>query len=724
MLDNSIGDGAIKIACIQTIPGYEGKVKSELEMACEESPEIHDFTLFKGIGSFDIILIYLTNDFGSHLRTAGPIKHILKSNLLLCYPYLRKNVKEIFNLLKDRILTSFCLLKISPGLKKDYPGIDKTLRNFVPQQDSNLFILGSLGWNELIMMHCTNNMVDIYERLSSTWSIYLKTKQESISAILKTLSFIGINYDYLPPTEVLKKGFKNTVTFLQKTTELNKAVKDSRKSDTSLSIDVTAKNIYVRDIKHYFESKDFKISYLIGKSDIVVRPGNDEMTWSHFLATILIFRFQFKKKIFSTNTRICFQREDIKVENVKDLPALIKPFDFDYHKLEEIFGTAMASNLANQFYTLNALFQNPLCGSLYADMLKYPSYVLDVGESLVDDYQNNERFALVSGSVIRRGAELRSYGTYETIEEVTGRFSEFKGGCQLSLLAMELLPSIVLENIDIEWMGFITVAGEPKFSHINEVINVTPEALWNPQKWWALYHEIAHIIIERQSGIVGFEIPSIQDFLSTRDLSCYNDIIELSAEVIGFELGLFGNYELYFRLLWNYLNELDPFQEIPISSYAIRTFFIELFEGHFRTHTNINKIRKTEFHSLDFLYNKFVSHMDRIEKTIGKKIFQDKYFIAAQNVKMFKDLYPFCEHLSKEMLNLKLRPSKRLINTNNTKSVVDSLINGRIWWDEINSPQAILSHLFKINDIKFNTRIATILSFWNQQMLRYRERLQ
>ena len=97
---SSIGKGAIKISFIQTAPGYEGRVQSELRSACERIHTIDDYVFFKGLGSFDIILVYSTNDFGSNLREAGPIKHILKSNLLLCYPYLSKDVKDIFSLLK------------------------------------------------------------------------------------------------------------------------------------------------------------------------------------------------------------------------------------------------------------------------------------------------------------------------------------------------------------------------------------------------------------------------------------------------------------------------------------------------------------------------------------------------------------------------------------------------------------------------------------------------
>ena len=124
VLEVSISASAIKIACIQTIAGYEGEVKSELTAACETSSEIQDFTILKGFGSFDIILLYLTNDFGPHLRETGPIDYILKSNLLLCYTYLNKNGKQIIDSIKKKLFTSFCLLKIIPSLMKIKPEIN------------------------------------------------------------------------------------------------------------------------------------------------------------------------------------------------------------------------------------------------------------------------------------------------------------------------------------------------------------------------------------------------------------------------------------------------------------------------------------------------------------------------------------------------------------------------------------------------------------------------
>ena len=308
------------------------------------------------------------------------------------------------------------------------------------------------------------------------------------------------------------------------------------------------------------------------------------------MSTILHFRSSKKNKIFSTNTRISFQEGDDQIPlTVRDLSSKVKPLVFNYKDLEDMLGKNMASHLSNLFYTLNSLLQNPLTGSIYADMRRYPDYILrTVKAAKKYNPMRLDQLAFVSGSALGKGIEVRSYGTYETIEEVTGRFAEFRGGCQVSLIAMELLPHtimkklndlIIRENIeseDVSWQGFITVTGEPKFSHTNDVINVVTEALWGPQYWWALYHEIAHIIFEKIKPIVENRI-SFRKYMANRDESAVDELTEFCAEAIGYELGFFGDYDLYLNLLWNYLANLEKLEQIPLPAYAIRTFFVELF---------------------------------------------------------------------------------------------------------------------------------------------------
>jgi len=724
-VENSIGERAIKIACLQVFPGYEYEVKSRLADACEKQDEVEEYIFLKGVGNFDLIIMYATEDYGYHLRTAGPIKKILKSNLLLCYPYLKKDTQKIFRSVDANIFTSFSLLKISPGLKKFHPEIDKALRKYVSSQNDDWSLLGTLGWNELILLFSGNQLQGIIDSIYDLGRIAFANEKERIAVFLKTLSFVGLNYKYLPSEDLVKKGFKHVKSFLDKTPQFRNSKLNSSPSAIFPTIEITTKFIYTTEVIKYFKAKGFEHSYSIGKRDIVFRPVQKSLSWSSLLASIIYFRMQFKNKIFSTNTRIGFEKETKNISKLEELGASVPSFDFEYDDLVKIFGDIMASNLASQIYTLNALFQDPLCGSVYADMAEYPKFIYDTGKDYINLGLNPLYFGHKAREIIRLGAEIRSYGTYETIEEVTGRFSEFRGGCQLSLLAIEFLPSFVLERIGIEWKGFV-VAGDPKFFHMNEVINVPTEALWKPQTWWALYHEIAHIVVENIDLFIGRDLPVIEKVMANKSPNYYDFIIELTAEIIGFELGFFGKYDRFFELIWNHLSEIDPYQmaHIPISEYAIRSFFLELFEGHFRPKSDARKISKQEFTNLDLLYEAFIQHMCRIEAFVKKPYFTDKEFIAARSVKAIRNLFPLAQHLSKTIRNIITVPNPHSLMHGKTKEIVVALKNGTIWWDKIKYPEAVLFAIFEDSNVNFKTRIATIISFWNQQMQRYSQRLQ
>ena len=181
-MKNSIGNGAIKIACIQTIPGMELQVKNQLKDACENDSDVELYLFLKGIGNFDIVLLYLTSDFGSHLRRAGHIPGILKSNILLCYPYFNKEAKALFELHSAKPFTAFCMLKISPGLKKYFPKIDELLRSYIAQEKI-CSVLGSLGWNELILLISDDELTTVIHELMAFGQLLLDTGQRLLSVI-------------------------------------------------------------------------------------------------------------------------------------------------------------------------------------------------------------------------------------------------------------------------------------------------------------------------------------------------------------------------------------------------------------------------------------------------------------------------------------------------------------------------------------------------------------
>ena len=729
MID-SILNTAIKLALIQTVPGEEFNVRNKLKEACEQEPKIKKSIFLKALGCFDIMVIYLTDDFGYHLSKAGPIDNILKSNLLLCYSYLSSDVQKIFNSLESNSFAGVSLLKIHPGVQQRYnPQIEKTFREAFENERANWFLIGSLGWNEIIFLVSENDLNSINQQLLSLSTIYLQHSTSSgvknISGLIKTLSFLGMNYAIIPDFDIKKAGFSKTKSYLERNSFLanTNIVMDRRKGIVNAPIiEVSAKPMYTNQIKKYFRGKGFRGYDLLGKQDLFFVPER-KMSWAQLVSSVLYFRHGFKDKVFSTNIRV---RSDTIQSSPKqdELKLEIPPLSFTYEQIRGVYNDNIAAGLANSFYSFNSLSQNPICGSAFIDMLEYPSYIKEVGPKIHDKLE----FAYVAREVLRYGAELRSYGTFESIEEVTGKFSELRGGCQRALLAIEFLPTYLFEAAEELWCGFVITHPSNKFDHINEVIRVPTDTLWNPQKWWALYHEIAHIMIENNPEWIPKDL--IDQFLRNRIYPEYwkKVIFELGAEVVGFELGFFGDYELFFRLLWRHIVEIDPPQKssVPIQTYALRSFFIKLFLGRFTEYNDVERISESDFTDLQYLYNKFIEHLKKIEAVTNNALGQTyaaNCFLAAENVKALKDMYPIARNLSNKISKRVLRPAAKYLEEKETKSIQKRLNDGKIWWKKISCPQAVLYYLIQDENMEFRKRIATLLTFWNQQMILMGKRL-
>ena len=186
-MHNTIGKAAIKIACVQTIPGEELKVKHLFDKAAKD---LRRKMAFKAFGSFDIVYIYETDDFESDLTKAGPIPGVLKSNLFLCHEYLGHSIERTFLQIENNAFTAFVLVKISPGLQKSFPDIERKFRKFLDKQYSSFSLLGSLGWNEMIILISSESINAVIESIFSIGEIVYRQRKSYYSVLMKSLSFI------------------------------------------------------------------------------------------------------------------------------------------------------------------------------------------------------------------------------------------------------------------------------------------------------------------------------------------------------------------------------------------------------------------------------------------------------------------------------------------------------------------------------------------------------
>jgi hypothetical protein len=57
-------------------------------------------------------------------------------------------------------------------------------------------------------------------------------------------------------------------------------------------------------------------------------------------------------------------------------------------------------------------------------------------------------------------------------------------------------------------------------------------------------------------------------------------VIDMIAEVIGFQFGFYGDVDLFCEVVWRYIDSIQPIEKsIPSDQYFIRTFFVYVYEN-------------------------------------------------------------------------------------------------------------------------------------------------
>lgn len=742
---NKVGDKAIRVVCLQVRPGAEFHVVSKLKKACIERELRH--IILKGFGFYDIFLIYETKDFSFNLTMAGPIQHITNSNQYLCFPYLGCNASEFFDMWDDATLGGVSLIKLNPYSEKSIHDIENTILNFLKRKMKNKeinhwHVLGTLGWHELFLLVSCANIKDISETFLDL--AYDGESNTGLSDfLLKTFSTVVINHSQLP----ILNNAPNNIASVQSHLEVDSALRGVIGGDMTATISISSPPIHCENMKKFWSKKEFTVLDSLGTYDIVIEP-KETVTWAYFLACLLCFRNDFQSMVNSTYTTIKTQSNPRVSPGREDCPKRdqqarthIEPGDIGeedsdmninipYEKIEESFDT-MSPSLANHFYALNSALQNPITGQAFMDMKEYPEILLKIGKihQIGSSERTVEDLFLGATRVIGQGASLRSYGIYGNQERVGGSYSKVSGGAQRALLAMELIPDHVFRRIKSKWYGFINIE-EPKFSHFNEVIIVPTDTLWKPEKWWAIYHEIGHVIIDRTSWL-DEDNPVVKEFLQdmSSPQSWHHFLVELAAEVLGFQLGFFSDLDLFLKVLWDHLIEIEPMQKgfTPLWPYLIRTFYVQLFEGCFRQ----GVISTENFQDETWLYSELLKHVDKIENIVKtRKTWktEEKLLFAANHCQTLKALFPVAKDLNQKIKDKEKKdgfgyspPDHR--GTHNIRDAFNCISSGEVWFYGIDYPESLLYLIIQSRKkADFPTRIAEVLTFWNLSLKRLKER--
>ncbi len=199
-MQQKIGKEGIKVTFIQTLPGMEIQVAHQLVQACRAAG-VNRYAFFKALGGCDIIMVYPSNYFGFQLTKYGIISGILKYNTFLCFPYRWTDSPDrptdAIKFLNQSTFAGFSLLKMNSEGETSFQNIEEHFFSFLNRRHPiDSLTLGTLGWNELVLILTEESLGQIIEDLIRL-SYEASLNPETSYPLIKTFSYLAINYDQL-----------------------------------------------------------------------------------------------------------------------------------------------------------------------------------------------------------------------------------------------------------------------------------------------------------------------------------------------------------------------------------------------------------------------------------------------------------------------------------------------------------------------------------------------
>lgn len=316
-----IGNKVIKVTFIRTLPGAEFQVAHELEKACHQLG-VKNYSVLKALGGFDIILLY-PSKFDFHLTEFGMIKDILEFNTFLSFSYRwldgLKRIPDVIRAVNRATFCGFSLVKMNIPLPSSIKELEANFFRLLEKWigDSNHFhILGTLGWNEFILIFTGENLNEIIKsffRLNYGDLI----KKSGSHPLAKTLTYVAINYDRLLGSEWGK--------FIRGTSDLGKleqikelllrfkrseGLRDQIGPEIEPAVRISFQPGHSTEIRGHWQKRKFVCLDTLGEDDMLVMSKEGQpLLWGDLLYELLAFRLEFHKQIYRTSTVLNYKSE-------------------------------------------------------------------------------------------------------------------------------------------------------------------------------------------------------------------------------------------------------------------------------------------------------------------------------------------------------------------------------------------------------------------------------
>lgn len=554
-----ISGDMLNVLLLQVIPGTEFNVKEQL------TEKGFKGNIYKGFGKYDLIAINESSELS--IEKFVPFDNVIGKAILHGFKWLpRDEAGQIRRRLVGNKYLGICCIKLDFEKIKNEKLIekfDKSLISFEQEIADKIYqsldqmklsgaVYGGLGWNELILIiECLayRELVDAVVRVRE-----MSLKEYGQLFLINTVTIPGVNFEIVE--RVRKTGN------LEELPDLVKA-KILLNVKPGFKIAGLLKN----------KEKHPKPYDIFGEYDIVLER---QVSFGELIMEILDLRENFghKSLIYSTNTILEMGelgaetpelvdkpvelREDIKkicdyMENVsRSSEELRHLFLYTRHLLHVYYATNCNPVTKNLFRNLSPLF-NELKDLFYEySRVKDESIFMQINEILSFlTFAFSQRYSGIQIPYILGS----SYINPDYVREY-----------QRVISAIEAIPIFMLE-VEKEqcWKGFCIFGYKPEFGRYSSgIINIPREFLYEPQKWFGIFHEIGHESLELslQTAIKNntpiFKI-NLDEQARKAKLSPekYTEFLwEVFSDMFDYHYGFRRNWEKYFQNIWSYILSL------------------------------------------------------------------------------------------------------------------------------------------------------------------------
>ncbi|MBM3332117.1 hypothetical protein FJY68_09780 [candidate division WOR-3 bacterium] len=700
-----------RLVLLETIHGMEWQVGQAVRNALHRELGKRPWVYFV-LGQYDLAVLFESADLTTPtLARMGAIRGITSSLEIPCFRWIADGSSRTRKPLKMGATLALVFLKLRPQLlMRSGHALESALAGVLPGT-RKMDVLGTCGWPECAVIISPPSAEFAALGQDIMWLNSLPVQLPGGTSQLlhhKSLSIFGVHLGEAP--------------------ESFPAVCSRSRIGTDRAfpmVDVYCKPERAPEVRERANAMFATVVRSVaGRNDLhfEVTAG----TWGAFLRSLVRFRRQSSDAIFDTTVTVTWPNTDHHAaprrEKHKQSPA--RAFTTVSQQAARRMVTTLepyGHRVLRAIYDYNSLIQDELTRDSFADMRAFVPLLKSVANARSEDD------ALVLPDMLEAflwGGGQRAYGAHVGIEEARRGLSSYRSGVQRLLQAIEYLPARLLRNMGMTWRGFVTVGKVEYFQHTSEILNIAYEDMADPVRWWGLFHEIGHVVNNTRPSFLSDEsiMRTLRQLGVQPDAETFAELVSnVAADIFDLRYGFAQDWALYSHTVWRYLSECRrrSWNKPDIEKHALRTAFVALYRAMYLTGSKPGTNRLFSGQAGAVVDQVIGLVRDNLSLSSSECRRLSAYILRA-----YQQLFPLLPYLHVEFTGLDRALGERspLIQANKEKAaqVVASLRSGQPWAGVIDNPELVVYSLLKLDaPLRFDVKIATVLSFWHSLVMEF-----